>query len=285
VDVVTVATVGTPTSATLPPLIVADRGSKEFIPRSNRGDDRFNPLPLIERLNGATNLHSSIFGETWSSALQRAISDSVLLGDAINGLEEDDLKQDWDNASYSNKNALATKLETMIKLMITHDSRGTDRDVFFVDLPGWDHHVDMKVRLADNFQKLNQALTLFVAELKAQGLWEQVTLVTASDFGRTLTPNSGEGSDHGYGGHYFMLGGSVKGRRIHGTYPSDITAKSDLNLGRGRILPTTSWDSYWNGVLEWMGVDDSPDELGLDYCLPNRHQTGTKLYSKEDLFV
>lgn len=269
---------GTPGEASLPPLIVADEGVKEFIPRSNR--DRFNPLAWIERLNGVTNLHSSIFGETWSSALHRAISDSILLGDAINDMDGD-LDQDWD---IPNKNPLATKLETMIKLMVSHDSRGTDRDVFFVDLPGWDHHKNMKARLESDFQNVNQALTLFVAELKAQGLWEQVTLVTASDFGRTLTPNSGEGSDHGYGGHYFMLGGSVKGRRIHGAYPSDITAKSDLNLGRGRILPTTSWDSYWNGVLEWMGVEDS-DELGLDYCLPNRHQTGTKLYSKDDLFV
>jgi hypothetical protein len=58
----------------------------------------------------------------------------------------------------------------------------------------------------------------------------------------------------------------MKGGNILGEYPSDITASSPLNIGRGCIIPTTSWDSVWNGVVEWMGVHSEAD---LDYCLPN----------------
>jgi hypothetical protein len=67
-----------------------------------------------------------------------------------------------------------------------------------------------------------------------------------------------------------MLGGGVKGGRIIGQYPSDLTPSGPLVDGRGRFLPTTSWDAVWNGVFEWFGVDS---QLDLDYCLPNANNT------------
>ena len=77
------------------------------------------------------------------------------------------------------------------------------------------------------------------AELKAQGVWRNVTLVAASDMGRTLSSN-GLGTDHAWGGNYFVLGGAVRGGRIVGKYPGDLTDDGPLNLGRGRLIPTTS---------------------------------------------
>ena len=139
----------------------------------------------------------------------------------------------------------------------------------------------VKDGLSQNFAELNKALTYFRNEMVAQRLWTNVTLVVTSDFGRTLTANSGDGSDHGWGGHYFIMGGSVKGRQIHGQYPQDISEESPVNFGRGRIAPTTSWESIFNGIVEWMGIDDY---AGLDYCLPNRNKTGTKLFTKNELF-
>jgi uncharacterized protein (DUF1501 family) len=140
----------------------------------------------------------------------------------------------------------------------------------------------VKDNLSLKFAELNQALTYFKQEMEGQGLWDNVNLFVASDFGRTLTANSGEGSDHGWGGNYFIMGGSVQGGKIHGQYPQDITTDGPLNLGRGRIVPTTSWDSILNSIVEWMGVED---EEGLNYCLPNRLKTGTTLLEKSDVFV
>ena len=139
----------------------------------------------------------------------------------------------------------------------------------------------MKDGLTTNFGMLNEALTFFNDEMVAKGLWQDVTLFVASDFGRTLTANSGAGSDHGWGGNYFIMGGSVKGGKIHGQYPDDISTDGPQNIGRGRIVPTTSWDSILNSIVGWMGVED---EDGLNYCLPNRLKTGSRVIAKDEVF-
>jgi uncharacterized protein (DUF1501 family) len=72
--------------------------------------------------------------------------------------------------------------------------------------------------LASQFQQLNGALTSFYEELKIKGYWNNVTVVITSDLARTLTMNTGFGTDHAWGGNYFVTGGSVKGGVIHGNY-------------------------------------------------------------------
>ena len=53
---------------------------------------------------------------------------------------------------------------------------------------------------------------------------------------RTLTPNSKDGSDHGWSGNTFMMGGSLNGGRILGTYPTDLSDKSPINIGMLSVL-------------------------------------------------
>jgi uncharacterized protein (DUF1501 family) len=190
-------------------------------------------------------------------------------------LQDVELTQDYSGGAYNGK------IEALAQAILTHEARGSDRDVLYLELGGWDHHADMKNLLSRGFQNLNSALTLLEQEMKAQGLWDQIAVVVTSDFGRTLTPNSGSGSDHAWAGNYMVMGGSVEGGQVLGDYPSDLTASGPLNIGRGRLIPTLSWESMLNGLVEWMGVD-SPEDL--DYCMPNRHNTGTRLFSKNELF-
>lgn len=267
----TVATVGAPEAGTTP-LIVSARGLSAFAPRP--AAESFDIKELLPRLNNATSVHSSVYGETWSDRFQKAVVDSEKLSSAISNVQ---LTQSYpsDGGQY------ARKIETVVSLMLTHKERGTDRDLFWLNLGNWDHHEDLKPNLAAEFQLLNGALSLLEQELKAQGYYENVTIAITSDFARTLTANSGTGSDHAWGGNLFVFGGSVKGNQIFGDYPGDITPASPLNVGRGRLIPTLSWESMFNGIAEWMGVEDAED---LDYCLPNRHKTGTRLFSKGDLF-
>jgi uncharacterized protein (DUF1501 family) len=82
------------------------------------------------------------------------------------------------------------------------------------------------------------------------GLLDNVTLFTASDFGRTLTSN-GDGSDHGWGAHHLVAGGGVRGREIHGRFPLTTLGTAD-DVGSGRLLPGTSvtelaaaWAAGW----------------------------------------
>jgi len=65
----------------------------------------------------------------------------------------------------------------------------------------------------------------------------------------------------------------VKGGRIMGEYPDlEGPLNVDGGQGRGRFILTLPWEAIWNGVSQWMGVED--DEL-LDQILPNRNNCGS----------
>ena len=78
-----------------------------------------------------------------------------------------------------------------------------------------------------------------------------------------------------------MFGGGVKGKQIVGSYPENLTDDGDLSLGRGRMIPTTSWDAVFLPLAEWVGVDSSE----LDWICPNRDNFPSSHFSKTtDLF-
>ena len=265
----TVATVGVAGSG-IEPMLVSPYGTTSFIPKPS--NEAFDMKPIVAKLNNVSKLQSSVFGETWSARLDQGIIDNQAL---LQTLSAANLSTTFPSSNDGDK------LKSVATLIATHTLRGTDRDAFYVDLVDWDHHSELKSSLSSRFKLLNSALTAFEQEMKSRGYWNNVTVVITSDFGRTITPNSGNGTDHGWGGNYFMMGGSVKGGRINGDYPLDITDASPINLGRGRILPTMSWESLLNPVAQWMGVQT---EAELNYCLPNRLQAGTQLLQMSDVF-
>lgn len=78
-----------------------------------------------------------------------------------------------------------------------------------------------------------------------------------------------------------MFGGDVRGRQIIGSYPGNLTDDGELSLGRGRMIPTQSWDAVFLPLAEWAGVDES----NLDYVCPNRGNfPASHFTSTEDLF-
>jgi uncharacterized protein (DUF1501 family) len=95
------------------------------------------------------------------------------------------------------------------------------------------------------------------------GVANQVTTFTGSDFGRTLTSN-GDGSDHGWGSHQFLVGGAVRGGRFHGQLPA-FSVNGPDDVGQGRLLPTTSVDQLAATLATWMGVSNT----NLPLVVPN----------------
>jgi uncharacterized protein (DUF1501 family) len=269
-----VATVGAP-GLSAPPLVASLRGPVEFAPMKN--SDGIDMKEYAAELNKETEQHSSFFGETWSVHFQRAVEDSEELVSAVSRVN---LTQAY--PSDEPGQAYIKKIKTLSNLILTQADRGYDRDVLFVELGSFDHHADMKYKHKTEFAGLNKALSIFEKEMKAQGLWDQVTIVAVSDFARTLTANSREGSDHAWGGNYFMFGGTVAGGKIHGQYPPDITINGPLNVGHGRIIPTSSWEFMFTGPLQRMGLDTDVD---LDYCMPNRIYAGAPLFTADQVFT
>jgi uncharacterized protein (DUF1501 family) len=101
-----------------------------------------------------------------------------------------------------------------------------------------------------------------------------VTSITASDFGRTLTSNA-NGSDHGWGGMHFVMGGRGQGPRL--LRRSAVLANNGPDdVGQGRLLPTLSVDQYAATLASWFGVSGGD----LPTVLPNLTTTIQHLESR-----
>lgn len=96
-----------------------------------------------------------------------------------------------------------------------------------------------------NLPTVNEGIEDFYNEMKSQDMLDSVTVVIQSEFGRTITPNSGKGDDHAWGGVAYVWGGQVAGGKILGQYPPTFDITNEYNIGRGRMYPDRSWESMW----------------------------------------
>jgi uncharacterized protein (DUF1501 family) len=254
-------------------LIVGQNGLDKFNPRPSMNRDAM--VTMIRDLNGASTLDSGFFGETWSSSLVESL---VTNEELYTLLEETTSTNNFPSTS------IGQQFETISKLMKLKEERSTDRDVFFVSMGGFDNHNLLNDNLDRLFASFNSALGPFVEELKDHGMWDSTVLVETSDFARTLSPNSGAGTDHGWGGNTFVLGGSVRGGFVKGEFPSDLTDAGSSMLPRGRVVPTLPFDAVWHSVAEWAGVTDMSE---MTEVLPNAGNFGVSdgtLFRACDLF-
>jgi uncharacterized protein (DUF1501 family) len=164
---------------------------------------------------------------------------------------------------------LGGQLKEVVRLISLNAQFSVGRQVFFCSLGGFDTHAVQASRQSALLQEMSKALDAFYAALSFQGLDQQVTTFTLSDFGRTLSP-SGTGTDHGWGNHQLVLGGAVNGGKIYGRFPlmtnySNFNASAeDFADGRGTMLPGISLAQYGATLARWFGATD----LQLDGIFP-----------------
>ena len=149
-------------------------------------------------------------------------------------------------------NGLADQLKIVARLIGARNTLGSKRQVFFVSLGGFDHHDSLIEKHPGLMAGFDEAITAFYNATVEMGVASKVTSFTASDFGRTLSSN-GNGSDHGWGSHHFVIGGAVKGGQYYGTAPH-VSITSDDQVGQGRLLPTTSVDELAATLGKWFGA-------------------------------
>jgi len=154
---------------------------------------------------------------------------------------------------------LQAQLRMVARLIAVRDRLDSNmqRQVFFVRLGGWDTHADQLANTTSGhpnlLTSLNDSLAAFYAALLELGVQDQVTTFTATEFGRSLTPN-GSGTDHGWGGHSLVMGGAVNGNDIYGTMPQ-LSFNSVDAVENNRIIPTTSVDQYSATMARWFGLN------------------------------
>ena len=184
----------------------------------------------------------------------------------LNEVFRDALESVPGGASQFGGGKLSDQLKMVSRVIKAREELGVRRQTFFVMLDGWDLHSDLLNPHESLLDQLDSALGDFHAALNGDGLADQVTTFTASDFGRSLTSN-GQGSDHGWGGNQLVMGGAVDGGKIFGEYP-ELYVDNPLDVGRGRMIPTTSVDEYFAEMACWFGL--SKPQLSLVFPNLNR---------------
>lgn len=164
-------------------------------------------------------------------------------------------------AAIPTSNRLAQQLRMVARMIAQRNVLGAKRQLFFVSIGGFDTHDNQLDTLPGLHTQIADALSYFQTTIDGLGVGTEVTTFTGSDFGRTLTSN-GDGSDHGWGSHHFVMGSAVKGRNFYGTFPIMGLNNND-EVGSGRLLPSTSVDQYAATMARWFGVGDTDMRLVL----------------------
>ncbi len=239
---------------------------------SNHWQSGFNSRPLSMKETGVLQYAGMSSGQPWEaarvSAFQRAQNlpqDHAFIKEyasiqqrAMNVTEELGAvlaQNEGISIAPSEDNSLAQRLAMVAQLIAAREQLGMRRQIFFVNMRGFDVHDNQSKELPNLFSELSGAMQYFQAALENLGQGDNVTTFAASDFGRSLTGN-GDGTDHGWGNHLMVMGGSVKGGDIYGTLPR-LAVDGPDSVSNGRVLPTTSAAQYAGTLLNWMGLNES----------------------------
>jgi len=219
------------------PYVTSTRGSVQL------AEYEKDPTSILAIDSILSQEYRNLYQRTLSTSNRNAIDTAIAFEAAVSPVS---LTEKFPGSSTG------SRLGAIAKILAARSTLGMDRQIFFIRKGGWDHHKEVILNQEKLFTELNEAIEVFWTEMGHLGLQDDVILFTASDFGRTLTSN-GLGSDHAWGGNHFVIGGGVNGGRIYGEYPILATG-GPLDIGRGRLLPTTSVDAYGAELASWFGV-------------------------------
>lgn len=176
-----------------------------------------------------------------------------------------------DTAFTALTTSISLQFKQVAKLIAARTTLAVKRQVFFVSLGGFDTHSSQLAGQKAQLDQLAPAMRAFYDATVALGVAPNVTTFTMADFARTLKVNSSAGTDHAWGNHHLVMGGSVKGGQFYGTFPTLALGGPDDADTSGRWIPTTSIEQYSSTLATWFSVAASD----LDYIFPNRSRFST----------
>ncbi len=158
------------------------------------------------------------------------------------------------NATYPNSE-MGKNLKTIASLILSD----INTKVYYVSLGSFDTHVNQEATQKRLFTELNDAIKAFTTDMKNNNRFQDVLMMTFSEFGRRVSQNASNGTDHGTANNMFFISGGLKEKGILNAMP-DL---SDLN--EGDLKHTIDFKNVYATVLnKWLGSDDK-SILGKGY--------------------
>lgn len=190
--------------------------------------------------------YTDIYQKTYINTIKKSNEANLEFSQAIEAVPDF-------NTPFS-ENDLSQSFLMIAKTIAARDILGFDRQIFFIDFRGWDHHDELLENQSTMLSQLSLALGEFNSVMEELGTTNNVTTFSMSDFGRSLTSN-GNGTDHAWGGNAFVMGGAVNGQEMYGNFPS-LILNNPLDIGQGTLIPTTSTDEYMAEIAMWYSVNN-----------------------------
>ena len=164
------------------------------------GVARFDQLGnIFGTIKNSTDVQlQSMFAETFSELLRSSIRNTESIGAELS-------KVKLETAFAAT--AMGKQMQKVAKLIKMRKFLKSERQVFITKQIGFDTHNTFN--LAAPFGLIDNALGSFEKEMKAQGMCDDIVILTVSDFARTTTSN-GRGIDHDWGGNHFVMGRGIK---------------------------------------------------------------------------
>lgn len=221
-------------------------------------NSRFDPLraAVREGLLQTDFGSPSLYGRDFSTVQSRGVNNNIAFASARQSIVP------FQTAFPTT--GLGNQLRTVAETILVQSTLRVTRQVFYVTIGGFDTHSDQANSLTRLHTQMAEAITAFRLAMIERNQWNNVTVFTASDFGRTTIDN-GDGTDHGWGAHHFVAGGQVAGRRIYGDIPAADLRSDRYTASRGRLIPSVSVEQYAATLGAWFGLSQAE----LATALPN----------------
>ena len=206
-----------------------------------------------EQLGAILRDHFISAGSDRSNLFERDYIELSQVSQAANATLDQALQGGVELSTPFPASPLGAQLHAVAQTMGVRDRLGASRQVFLVGMGGFDTHSDQSTDLPGLQQDIGDSIAAFYTATEELGIANEVTTFSAADFGRTLTVN-GDGSDHGWGGHHFVVGGGVRGGDIYGDIPVAALGH-EQDAGNGRLIPSVSVEQFAAPLGSWFGLD------------------------------
>jgi uncharacterized protein (DUF1501 family) len=200
-----------------------------------------------------------------TSVLQSALSANAAINPVLSATLPPVIQTAFTVGGNQLNTGIAQQMKQVARIIDARTALGVRRQVFFVGMGGYDTHSNTVTNQTNLFNQLAPALKSFYDYTVAAGVDANVTTITMSDFNRTFIGNGNAGVDHAYGGHSIVMGGSVKGGDLYGTFPQLVVKGPDDSGSNGAWIPTTAVDQVGGTLAKWFGVVPTD----VDYIFPN----------------
>jgi uncharacterized protein (DUF1501 family) len=189
----------------------------------------------------------AMYGDAAAGVLGGAAKESF---DAVRILKASDpAKRTPDNGADYPKSSFGNALKQIAQLI----KADVGLEVAFTDVGGWDTHAGeggAQGQLSNRLRDYGLAIAAFAKDLGSR--MGDVTLVTMSEFGRTVKENGNRGTDHGHANVMLLLGGGVKGGKVYGKWPG--LDSSHLYENRDLAVTTDFRDVFAEILARRLGV-------------------------------